>query len=388
MSAPTRIAILAHSTNPRGGVVHAMQLAEALCDIGAEATLIAPDAEGSGFFRNPNCPSLAIPARREPDVAGMVRRRIAEIGRFLASGAAERFDLFHAQDPISANALADLVAAGRLRGFARTVHHLDRFTDRRLACWQQRGLAAARRVAVVSRLWQQRLAREHGIDATLVGNGVDAQRFSPQPDGREAVLRGHLGLAAGDGPVVLALGGIEARKNTRGLLQAFRLLAQDHPRARLVIAGGATLLDHGAYRRSFHDTLAGCGLASRVTLAGVIADADMPALYRLADLVACVSLEEGFGLCAIEAMASGRPVVVSDIAPFTEHLQRSWVAWADPRDPDATGAAMANALRPEIAARLGAAGPGHARGFGWRDVARAHLPFYAALAPRMELSLA
>ena len=46
----------------------------------------------------------------------------------------------------------------------------------------------------------------------------------------------------------------------------------------------------------------------------------MPALYRLADALVFASLHEGFGLAVLEAMASGTPVVVSHIAPFTEYL--------------------------------------------------------------------
>jgi len=57
MSRPLRIAMLTHSTNPRGGVVHAMQLSEALTTLGHEVVLHAPDARGTGFSGKP-------PARR------------------------------------------------------------------------------------------------------------------------------------------------------------------------------------------------------------------------------------------------------------------------------------------------------------------------------------
>ena len=50
MPRPLRIAMLTHSTNPRGGVVHAMQLSEALTALGHDVTLHAPDPKGSGFF--------------------------------------------------------------------------------------------------------------------------------------------------------------------------------------------------------------------------------------------------------------------------------------------------------------------------------------------------
>ena len=370
------IAILAHSTNPRGGVVHAMQLAEALCDAGHDATLIAPDVSGRGFFRRTRCPALAIPARPEPDTVSMVARRIREITDFLQAPATRRFTLFHAQDSISSNALADLAERGVIEGYLRTVHHLDRFEDARLASWQERGLRGARAVGVVSRLWQTRLLESHGIEATLLGNGVDRARFSPAPDGREAALRSRLGLRAGD-RVVLAMGGIEARKNTLGTLQAVLSLAARDPSLRMVVAGGASLLDHSAQRAAFIALLSASGHADAIVPAGIINDTDMPALYRIADLLACPSVEEGFGLCAIEAMACGCPTLVSRIAPFTEHLEADEAVWVDPHDLGSIRDGIVRALRPDIALRLRRQGPVTAARFDWNTVAARHRDFYA-----------
>ena len=66
MKRPLRIAMLAHSTNPRGGVVHAMQLSEALVGLGHEVVLYARDAKGKGFFRAPKCEALALPVGPAP----------------------------------------------------------------------------------------------------------------------------------------------------------------------------------------------------------------------------------------------------------------------------------------------------------------------------------
>ena len=53
------IALLTYSSNPRGGVVHAMSLSEALEDLGVETVLHAPDSAGRGFFREPRCAAIA-----------------------------------------------------------------------------------------------------------------------------------------------------------------------------------------------------------------------------------------------------------------------------------------------------------------------------------------
>ncbi len=363
-----RIAILTHSTNPRGGVVHAMQLAEALCDRGEEATLIAPALPGQEFFREPRCPVLLIPATPVQGIAAMVERRIGEISAFL-DGA--RFDVFHAQDPISANALDVLAQRGGPR-FLRTVHHLDDFADPCLAAWQNRGMRAADRLFCVSGVWRDRIAAITGRVPVLVGNGVDTERYTPRRDATDEALGARLRLPKG--PVFLALGGIEDRKNTSGILRGFLTLLTKIPDAQLVIAGGASLLEHGAARAAFDAARANC---DAVHVLGVVADAEMPALYRMAAALASPSLAEGFGLVAIEAMACGCPVIVSNIAPFTEHFATADCLWADPHDPASIAAGMQAAVQPDVSAALASSGPATAARFSWRDVAAAHLPAYA-----------
>ena len=81
MTAPhqLRVAILAHSTNPRGGVVHAIELADALTRLGHEAVVHAPDERGRGFFRAPLTPAIAVTASAAAkNVADTVRARIAD----------------------------------------------------------------------------------------------------------------------------------------------------------------------------------------------------------------------------------------------------------------------------------------------------------------------
>ena len=364
-----RVALLAHSTNPRGGVVHAIELADALNQSGVEAVLHAPDASGRGFFRQTAARSVAFPvAPARPTLADMVKQRIADYVEWFEAPAHRGFDIYHAQDGISANALRELQRRGLIAGYARTAHHVDAFADASVALWERQSIEDASALFVVSEYWRERLRAEHGRDAQNVGNGVDLARFTPQPDGREAALRARLGL--GDGPIILNLGGVEARKNTLRLLQAFSQTLTRWPTAELVIAGGASLLDHSDYQaQCFADT----DLA-RVRLPGRIDDADMPALYRLADVVAVPSLNEGFGLSVIEALATDKPVVVSDIAPFTGYLAAHEAQWCDPRHPASIAAALARALT--IPPR---GGRSVASRFAWADVARRHLPVYQTM---------
>ncbi|TSJ63957.1 MSMEG_0565 family glycosyltransferase [Starkeya sp. 3C] len=380
MSRSLRIALLAHSTNPRGGVAHALELGDALTRLGHEAVVHAPDPKGAGFFRPSLCRTVSVAASTVgADVAEMVRIRAGDYVSHFEDPANRGFDIFHAQDGISGNALATLKQRGFIPGFARTVHHVDAFRDPALAELQRRAIVSADRHFVVSRLWQGLLAEMFGLPAVLVGNGVDTRRFSPLTDGREPPLAARLGLGAG--PIVLAVGGVEERKNTRRLLDAFVQLRAMHPRAQLVIAGGASVLDHHAYRADFEAALATSGLpADAVIRTGPLAQDDMPALYRLADVLAFASVKEGFGLVALEAMACGVPAVVSAIAPFTEHIGEEEAVWCDPLSAGSIANALMLALKPETRRRLAALGPPAAARHDWATTARAHLPTYESLA--------
>jgi glycosyltransferase-like protein len=290
-----------------------------------------------------------------------------------------RFDVFHAQDGISANALARLKTAGRIARFARTVHHVDHFADPGLAALQRHAIGAADRLLVVSRLWRDWLAAEMGRSAVVVGNGVDLDRYSPVADATDARLRAQLSLPDG-APLFLAIGGVEARKNTIRILQAFAIARQSLPAARLVIAGGASLLDHDAYQAAFAAALAESDLPDgAVIVTGPLPQDWMPALYRAATLLVFPSVKEGFGLVVLEAMASGLPVLTSRIPPFTDYLAEDDVVWCDPDDVASIAAGIAAAMPPERRAVLGARGFLRAAAHGWTQVATRHLDVYESI---------
>jgi glycosyltransferase-like protein len=374
---PRRIALYTHSTNPRGGVVHTLELGHALARAGHDVTIHAPDPSGQGFFRRTAARQVSIPAAPAPtSLPAMMVQRIAEISRFVRDSS-EAYDVHHVHDSINANALAACVDTGVIKNFVRTVHHVDSYDDPALLAWQHRGIHAAAECFCVSRLWQSFLAREHHLHAHVVQNGVSITRFSPTREPRDEILRKTLNL--GDGPVYLAIGGVESRKNTINILHAFRLCAAGYPGARLIVAGGASLLDHSGYQAQFRAELAASGLAESVILTGPVTDADMPSLYRIADALVFPSVKEGFGLVVLEALASETPVVTSRIPPFTEYLTDSNCCFCDPRKPESIAAAMLRALTPK--ARADAARARHliAAPMSWDASAARHITLYESL---------
>jgi glycosyltransferase-like protein len=380
MTAPMDIAILAHSTNPRGGVVHALELGDALVGLGHRATVHAPDRSGNGFFRPTLCATRPVPASDfRGTTTDMVEVRAADYVRYFRDAAHRRFDVFHAQDGISANALATLKDMGAIPAFARTVHHLDSFADPRLQALQERGITATDDLFVVSPLVAEELRVRYGRDATIVGNGVDRRRFSSQPQPQDAGVADRFGLPRA-APVFLAIGGVEARKNTLLILEAFCQVRRVEPHAVLVIAGGASVLDHAGYQDRFKTALQASNLPpSAVRLLGPVADQDMPSLYRLTTALVFPSVKEGFGLVVLEAMASGTPVITSRIQPFTGYLGVDDAVWCDPTVARTIAEGMLLTLNAAIREPLIASGYRVIARHDWPSVAQAHLPRYADL---------
>lgn len=411
-----RIGLLTHSVNPRGGVVHTLSLADALHDRGHRVTVFAPALPGQAMFRRPRCKVELVPIDPAPvgpsanGLAAMITTRRAAFVRHLTRrfdrrpdlhptgpSATDRFDVLHAQDGIGANALADLCDAGLIDGFVRTVHHLDDFVDPQVMAWQSRAFLRARQVLCVSQVWCDTLLREHGVRAVRVDNGVDLGRFSPMPTMADAAVVARHGLRPG-GPMFLAVGGVEERKNTLRILEAFIAFHRTRPTAQLVIAGGASLLDHEAYGHAFRSTLQASGLSHgqgrAVVVTGTVPDDAMPALFRAADTLLMPSIYEGFGLVVLEALASGTPAVVSRIAPFTDYLQVDesvdHVCWADPMSVESITQAMQRAIDPAHAQVLARVPSAVCTRFDWAASARHHEQIYLthrahpAKAPRLD----
>lgn len=179
----------------------------------------------------------------------------------------------------------------------------------------------------------------------------------------------------GDAPFILAVGTLQPRKNYARLIQAFaRLPHSSATRYDLVLAGGKGWLYEAIFAEV--DQL---GLRDRVIFPGFIADADLPALYSAARVLAYPSIYEGFGLPMLEAMACGTPVVASTASCLPE-VAGNAALLVPPTDVDALAAALDRSLTDEaLRADLTAKGLARARQFSWADSARQLLDIYRRL---------
>lgn len=205
-------------------------------------------------------------------------------------------------------------------------------------------------------------------DVVVVPHGVDHARFAPGDGADARVLAAH-GISE---PYVAFSGTIEPRKDVPTLVRAFARVAPAHPDLRLVLAGR-----DGWGADAARDAIAASGIATRVVRPGYLDNAAVAALFRHAAIVAYPSLEEGFGLPALEAMACATPLVTTSGSAVEEVVDEAALL-VPPGDVEALGHALERVLDdPALAEKLRAAGPARAATFTWERSVAGHVDAYA-----------
>jgi glycosyltransferase-like protein len=364
-----RVALLTYSTKPRGGVVHTLALAESLASLGAEVDVWTLGRDGDTAFFRPVAANVGVRAvpfapRDEEPVGDRIIRSITVLAEAFRPNRGH-YDIIHAQDCISANAAMPCI---------RTIHHLDYFTTPQLAACHERAVVEPAYRICVSAAVAEEVRLGWGFEPTVIPNGVDAARFAAGARDTAGRARWHDKL----GRYVLALGGIEPRKASIDLIEAYALLRRqgdpDHAGLRLVFGGGETLFDYRDYRAAFEARAAELDVTPQII--GVLAEDEMPALVAQASVLAMVSVREGFGLAGMEALAAGVPVVARDLPVLCE-VYGDTVAFA--KDIPAIAAALARQLSAPLPPNAGRA---LAASYTWKRAAIAHLAVYQGLLAR------
>jgi glycosyltransferase-like protein len=305
-----KVAMLTYSTKPRGGVVHALSLSEALLDMGVDVHLFALKKWKEkdfphGFFRSTTVPFDIFPYRSRGSINEDVKRMISTYGENLPLD----FDIYHTQDCIGGNAL-NLLKRKTDAPTVRTVHHVDEFRGPVLTKLQEDSINLCDAKVTVSRYWQKKLEEDFGVDSTVIHNGVDLERFNPGKHSR----------SGREGVDILFVGGLEARKGLEHLFLAVEKVLAAHPDARLTVLGRSGLTSGKSYdeKRFFSILAKRLGIGRNVRFIEQIDDEQLPPLYALCDILALPSRMEGWGLALMEAMAMEKPVVATSVGGIPE----------------------------------------------------------------------
>ena len=205
---------------------------------------------------------------------------------------------------------------------------------------------------------------------------VDASRIRVVPHGvREPIARANVAREK----IVLFAGALQIRKNIARLVEAFESLPADW---KLVLAGAPNGYGAGAIL----DRIERSRCRDRIQLTGYVAGATLENLYARATVFAFPSLDEGFGMPVLEAMAHGVPVVTSNRSALPE-VAGDAALFVDPEDTDALRDALRRLIQDcDLRCRLTALGYSRAKLFTWEQTAKSTYAVYRELAGKQKTS--
>ncbi len=206
----------------------------------------------------------------------------------------------------------------------------------------------------------------------MIPPGYDDNRFFPVSAASRNVARQRLGF---EGKVVLAIGRLARNKGYDLLINAFSLVAERIPEARLHLAVGGSELNPREQELldELHKLAADLNLTDRVRFTGYVPDEELPDYYRAADVFVLSSRYEPFGMTAIESMACGTPTVITTHGGLYRAISFGRHGlFADTFDREDLGIMIVKPLKHRsLAARLARMGAHKARSlFTWTGIAQ------------------
>jgi alpha-1,3-rhamnosyl/mannosyltransferase len=174
------------------------------------------------------------------------------------------------------------------------------------------------------------------------------------------------------GSYLAAIGTIEPRKNFIRMLEAFEKLSREYPKLKFLLAGGRGWKNEAICKKIE-------SLKPSVEYLGYVSEGEKYHLLKNALALVFVSLEEGFGLPLVEAMASGIPIITSNTSALKE-ISEGAALQADPKSVGEIYKAMKRVVEdPKLRADLIAKSLERAGKFSWQECARKTLELYKQL---------
>jgi len=352
-----KVALIGPLPPPSGGMANqTRQLAELLTQEGVSVELVQVNA--------PYCPRW---------VAGI--KGLRAVFRLLPYffhlwRAAGRADLFH----VMANSgwswhlfAAPAIWIAKIKKIPVVVNYRGgeaaSFLTRAL-CWIAPSLARTDILIVPSGFLREVFGR-FGFASTIVPNVINLSRFSPRQPSSDAP----------PGPHILVARNLEPIYDNTTALRAFHIVKNQFPNARLTIAGS------GPERAALEEITRILNIDDAVHFTGRVENEYMPALYRSADVMINPSLADNMPISVLEALASGVPIVSTNVGGVPFLVEDGCTALLiPPGDPQAMAQALIQVLTmPDLARRLSEAGLASVQQYTWQCVRERLFGVYSQL---------
>lgn len=181
---------------------------------------------------------------------------------------------------------------------------------------------------MTGKIWEN-----HGYRPHFLPVGIDVSRFNPKIEGFPERSK----YLAGFEKLIITVGRIEPRKDYPTLVAAARIIKQKSYRYRFLIVGD------GIDRDKIGQAIKSFGLAEEVLMLGAVSEDLKAKLYRACDLFVLPTLYEGFGIVFIEAMASGLPIISTEVGAVPEVVKAAGVL-VEPQNPKKLAETIAKVL--------------------------------------------
>ncbi len=359
---------------PSGVNIHIARLQENFTGMGHQVKIIAPSSKPHETRENGDIILFGrpIPIRasgsvvRSPVSPGLVfSSRIKDVLK------AERFDVIHIHEPLMPT-LATAVLHHSSEELTVGTFHAFRTRSWGYPFWKPICLGRwfnklDGRIAV-SNAAKEFVSKYFPGDYKIIPNGIDLPHFAGEVTPLPQFCDGKLNL--------LFVGRMEKRKGFKYLLGAYEKVKKEFPECRLIVVG-----PQGRSWQKYQKLVMKHNLRD-VVFAGYVSYDDLPRYYKSADIFCSPATDkESFGLVLLEAMAVGKPTVVSNIEGYAAVVSHGVDGLlVKPRDEQALADALLQLLQDKpLRESMGAMGKVKARDYDWETVSQQVMSYYQDL---------
>ena len=355
---------------PGGVVNHISYLAHYFSQWGHEVKIIAPCLKDEAQYFKEDVTSVGRPL---PVPSGGSVARIplspwlpAQVGRILVK---EEFDILHLHEPFTPMLSLSVL----LKSKSTNVGTFHACHSKPRGYWLgkpilKKWLPKLHGKIAVSEPALNFVSRHLPGDYRIIPNGIDTEHFSSDGPLCEELADGKLN--------VLFVGRLEKRKGLDYLLRACVKVKSQFSNFRLIVVGPGTRLRPG-YEKLVEDM----GLAD-VVFTGLVSNSELVKYYRSADIFCAPATGgESFGIVLLEAMASGKPVIATDIDGYASVLTDGGEGLlVPPRDEEALAGALLSLIgNRSLRHQMGAKGKIKAEKYSWVSVCQQVMDYYTSL---------